>query len=676
MPIIQRPLQEAQTRQVQPADTQIVGRAVSQLGQQIVQVDQKIQDANRSRRVNDATTMMHQSIMDNEAAIAEAPQAFESHEITNKAYLENLKSQLVKSAKDPQELDAVMASFNQAALQSTARVRQDARRLSIYAGRASLDTAEQTLSDNYLTLKSATDREATIQAYNDMMDQAVADGIENKDAAEKRKYDFVSGVEKNRAYREMDTDPAAVLNGLAQGYYAVTEHDNRVLSSAAGAAIKAQQADIRRAKAEQDKQVAISEAWDFANLSIKIRDGGAQPSDISAFVDKYRESKVAARDYLQLDKAFRKEAGSVLSMMRVSEALQGNAYIDPNSKEDKKAADAMFQGLAAKWSPGELPEKAAWFSARLGIVPKSLKGEIEGRLGTMHDPNAVLYATEIVTQMVNQNPGLAGEFHADTLNRATEIQMYTKAGMNPKAALELYNQVRQVAEPVRKARSQEFRAAMKDSEGLTGFLQDSFDDAEVPTQMAAQAESLAASMYAVHGNLEVAKAQALTAAKTRWGPSLMDESKLQIDPPEVFYGVSTKTPDENRAWQQEQLKLNIESVAALRNIADKTDKNYIVTSHPTLRAKNGKPVYSIQGVSKEDGTILQIGTWVPDYETSMQFINDKAERHGLMLKAQRLDNEEVLRREGKQQDQKALLERLRGTPEHIRLIDVIGGGGQ
>lgn len=351
MPII-KTIQERAARPVKAAAPTAAARATAQLGQQVLRVDQQIQSANRSRRVNEASTAMTKAMMDHEVELEKVPREFETHNTTHTTFLKDLRDGFVSNSEDQEERDAVTANFDRVALHSSNRVRQRARRLNINAGQAALEDMSEVLSVNYAELGNDADRELLLDGYNAAIDQAVTDGILHDTQGTKAKQAFVQQSEKLRASRDITVDPQAALAAIKGNAYEITEQDKQVAIGQATRAIAADQTAKEKAGAQAQQKV-------WTDLHDAIDQGLAGKADIE---------KARAQNIPGTSKNLLSEQGTraLLTKLRLKQkadkkksgwrkiyqdSITTGRALDHKTKDHREAANMAFLEFA-----GELPD--------------------------------------------------------------------------------------------------------------------------------------------------------------------------------------------------------------------------------------------------------------------------------------------------------------------------------
>jgi len=619
------------------AESADIGGAVSRVGQAVSKaatfargVEAKIALARENRKLNTASTEAVRQSTQLEDELSADPGSFESWGDVHRDAMVKMRSDLSESLDSPATRDLFNQQFDTIEVHSETRVRRKARGLEIDAGRAALSAMEDTLSANYAQLPDSVDRGMILEGVDAAYERAVETGTVTAEEAVQRQQSFIDTAERQRVLADITLDPAAVIDALGQGGYALDEDDRRTSLRLAHKAVAAVETQKVKDRATLAKQASIDRAWEYASLMDLGETNQLQTTAVEAFKFKHAGTQEGAREWLQLRNRYRESADEVISYNLITQALEGTAFVSPANPKHREAADAMYKQLATRWEIEDIPTKATWFSAQIGFVPDTLRDSIIGPLGVMHNPDATALAADIFSKMIATNPGLIHSFQKNHIEKAVEIQSYVEGGMKPKAAIDLFNSVRDIQPAVRDARDREFTTLVRDGDFESKldtavgkvFGSDFFFDLDVPPAMVAQVEKVARDNYLLHGNAEAAIAQAATVARGRWSASLTDEDTAQLDAPGIWYPVLTKDDDANRKWQMEQLMGDMDDDPVTRAQVLEVGGKLIVTAHPNRRAAGGRPIYAISGISKIDGRIVHIENWAPDYQRSEQFKRD------------------------------------------------------
>lgn len=382
IPTIQR--QGARSVRAVAAD---VGQGLTQAGRAVLMIDEQMQQARKSRELNEVVTEATRRIAENEDTLKADPGAFTTWSEQQREFLTTTRSELSDSLGDAEVRDLFNQKFNTMGVHSETRIRQGARGREIDEGRSAIAAMEDVLSDNYATLASGVDRQAVLDGVEAAFDEAADTGILTDTEAEQRKQLFLNRAEQLRVLADINNDPAATLEAIDAGQYALEEQDRRIAVERAGR-------DVARAKSaeatafakqqqetwttifdgiDQDKmgRAEIDVAYNTIDPATGLR--GLSDPGKRALLGRLRQHN---KNKLKLDASF--------SLYQKS--IQGGAALDYKLKDHRDAAEAGFLRLAPELV--ELEPQVA--NTRIinellrptKIWPKSLQSQM--RIATKH----------------------------------------------------------------------------------------------------------------------------------------------------------------------------------------------------------------------------------------------------------------------------------------------------
>ena len=166
IPTIQR--QGARSVRAVAAD---VGQGLTQAGRAVLMIDEQMQQARKSRELNEVVTEATRRIAENEDTLKADPGAFTTWSEQQREFLTTTRSELSDSLGDAEVRDLFNQKFNTMGVHSETRIRQGARGREIDEGRSAIAAMEDVLSDNYATLASGVDRQAVLDGVEAAFDE-------------------------------------------------------------------------------------------------------------------------------------------------------------------------------------------------------------------------------------------------------------------------------------------------------------------------------------------------------------------------------------------------------------------------------------------------------------------------------------------------------------------------
>jgi hypothetical protein len=257
-----------------------------------------------------------------------------------------------------------------------------------------------------------------------------------------------------------------------------------------------------------------------------------------------------------LDQSMRNQVRSIgddTDYQLVFSALNGGQKLDPNDKDQVKAADTYFKthvslsgipALSDAWTAG-----VSSFAKQTNIVPPAALSQIRiGLLST--DPVTAARAAASAERIRAANPQL-DPYDKDTRSAAlaSEINSNLKVGMGPQQAVQLATQTVNRDEGERKIIDKNYaKIIQQNPDSNRKALQSALDAATpglfahapaVPVAMQAENERLVSTYYGLTQNIDTARQLAAKQIQTTWGVSRMNgQAELTKYPPERL-GVSS-----------------------------------------------------------------------------------------------------------------------------------------
>lgn len=390
-----------------------------------------------------------------------------------------------------------------------------------------------------------------------------------------------------------------------------------------------------------DAEIADDVARQIADLDIAIKRGDAGEEDIAAadaqglFADDQGKRASLTKAVIARDAAAK---DLTEGMTRVSQAVNGEIFLDPKNADDKKFADAYYrdraarvadimqaQGQSAEATETAIKTLVVNMAATTGIVPKTVKGQLVGamRVGDVNDRAS---AADLIDRL-NQIPGyvLADEMPKRDLALGLQISALVRAGRSAEQAVQAALASTDPAnKPVIEARNAEIKTEYF-ADNYEGIVSDNFDpfgpfnDAEIITEDGTKArliddyKTLFEDWYRRTGDADLAESQALIEINNVWGVTKVDSSlRVMKYAPEAFYGIGASGDDAD--WMRMQLVNDIKTVRP-----DLGDSSIILgTDNRTAREAKGRaPTYPVliktaSGAFEPlrlDGDVLR---WNPD----------------------------------------------------------------
>jgi len=410
----------------------------------------------------------------------------------------------------------------------------------------------------------------------------------------------------------------------------------------------------KRIAEAQAEQKARNEAA-TSDLEIAVRRGQAGYRDIE---QAYGDGVLTPAKRTQLtdlvDDTRRKAAEGAAReqgmLTRVRGALDGSGFLDFRAEADRDAVDLYYQRVvqprlqASLNDPGKVQQMIVDFTARTGIVPRPVRGQIRGALRA-GGPMERQAAADLLDRIKTGNPAALQDFDAEDIALGNTIATYTAAGVPAAKAVELADKALSVPETERKAREARYREAKapeanakKLRKELSGFrlMSASLPD-KVPDALAGEYETLVKGEFLRGGDLEVAQKTATDMLKRVWGVTNIDgKPRWSKYAPESVYRVPG---EENGKWIREQFLSEIKRGSMFDGEPDLTLMPDSVT------AREARPSYVV--LLKRDGVYEpMMGSdgkpmrFRPDFATS-----PAGERRKKALEASRVEDARVLEEE-------------------------------
>lgn len=308
-----------------------------------------------------------------------------------------------------------------------------------------------------------------------------------------------------------------------------------------------------------------------SDLEIAVSRGQAGEPAIEA---AFEAGVIGASKRTQLVKEVdRQRAGAVElagQLQLVGGALEGSSVLDPRNTDHKKAVDAYYGAIQPQIEelPPDLQNEAkAVTSARLGIVPEAVQGELRGSLRAGSEEQ-IVQAADLYDRLREKNLQTLNDFTQEDIELAVTVQTLIRAGVDPgQAVTDTQDKIK------RSPQEQEIREDLyrRQTSGATGepaadFLEDELGeffafDAEIPHAMVGEFDFVARESFLRTGNIDAARETAVEVMRRTWGETNIGRKRWQKYAPEVVYdnGVDPEWIEEQLAAEAGQEDLRLES---------------------------------------------------------------------------------------------------------------------
>ncbi|CAA7621193.1 hypothetical protein [Magnetospirillum sp. UT-4] len=391
-----------------------------------------------------------------------------------------------------------------------------------------------------------------------------------------------------------------------------------------------------RAQAAADKANDLARSHWYSDFTIRLNRGELGYGDIERAYEKGLLKPHERSDaVIKLDKRREKDTEAAAAIARVTTAFAGaGTVLDPKSDDDRKAVNAHFGALASGWQNldvGTVTEKTVDYARRVGIVPDPVKSQVRGWLRAGSEDQKVA-ASQLVQQLRNANPQLLKDFADEDLRQADLVNTFSGYGVPPADAVRKAEEAMRRPKGEADALRQQYEAVTKSDLPETWLkkqLQPSwFGNAALPPVLSEEFSALAREEYTLHGNMDAARATALSRLQRVWGVSNLTNqagaAQFARFAPEKFYAVGDAPPAEQSKWMKEQLLADLQGQDGLWDPGTPLDGRLWLIPNPDGAAdrETGLPLYGVMVratdgtthlMRKSDGRAL---LWKPDWATS------------------------------------------------------------
>jgi hypothetical protein len=441
------------------------------------------------------------------------------------------------------------------------------------------------------------------------------------------------------------------------------------LEAQVNAASKEEDYQALKAQAAADRTAVLTASRNASDLEIGIERGTKGYPDIEAAYnskDPTKQISPAVRTQLTvaLDARAAKDAKAQASLVFVQSALAGQTTIDPKNSEQMNAVDDHFLQSYQSWTqpqtPPDAPQGAATaqpaapsqadidalttqYVTKLGVVPKSLQGQLRGELRSGTGEQQV-HAANMIETFRQQNPALLNDFAPEDIQRAIGITSQVQSGVTPQNAIQNVHDAEKVDATTKQARGDSYLEATKPPNGVPRFdavaaelkgqvntwaqrYLPGVTNPDVPVEMVAQYDNLKKQAFIRTNDMETSQKFAADTIKRTWGVSSINGApKWMSNPPENFYAAPPAyglSQADNSAWMKDELVKDFTANSIIDTTAgDARDRLSIVPDISGRRDAQGRPVYTVM-FQQSTGQLLPAVdaqgnplAWQPDWDSS------------------------------------------------------------
>lgn len=235
--------------------------------------------------------------------------------------------------------------------------------------------------------------------------------------------------------------------------------------------------------------------------------------------------------------------------------------LDPRSKKHHSYVDAYYrhevEPMIRGADPREAADIAAEYVGRVGMVPRTLSGNLRGALRVGTDQQ-VAEAADLFDRLRTEVPDIVNDFQAKDVALATAVTPLVRAGMPADRAVQLIKDaMATTTEQARKERQNRYRADAAGGESKR-FLEASIGESdpffgwfagkdrinqgltskaiEIPDEMRAEFDNVAEQFAMMHGQNDAARRAAVAVLRNVWGITTIDGAPRWMKfAPETFY---------------------------------------------------------------------------------------------------------------------------------------------
>lgn len=313
------------------------------------------------------------------------------------------------------------------------------------------------------------------------------------------------------------------------------------------------------------------------------------------------------------------EVRAIQDRERVASALRGETYIDSSDKDQMKTYDSYFRDVLLPETEGmDIYERNAFIVgqvANAGVMPKSLKADMEGKLRTGSDEE-VIAASDLYLQMQTVAPELTASVSEKNLAVAVQVSESIASGIPPKEAVQMARLDLEIEnKPLYQTRKEYLKqddvrtSVQKEAEGFfSSWIPFVGQDVDVNSQqgaaLIADYKKSYNDMYLRSGSEDIAKSFAERIVNGRYSQTEFNGGTIMQYSPERYYSV----PRKDNAWITEDFSAWRKKVSP--SIAEGDEDNYYI--QPDMRTAREasavgsdgeppQPTYKVVYMNKETG---------------------------------------------------------------------------
>ena len=617
-----------QPRTVQQSTHNPIGRALTilgQHGQELVQAQQAAADDAEGRlaiakfkssfvsQYQERLTQGHENLFEDSRSIAQG-----------------LKNDTVGSL-NPRLAEAVGGEIDLFLLGQAPSIQSDARKLMLGQARSDLGEAVDLYSQQFLSATDGPMRQDALSQITSALDAAGESGILTRAAANDIGDATIDKLQRAFAKRLINDDPAAVADALTDqdqfvGLDPVARETIRGQANKAADARERQRlADIARAQAERDEQLAREREIRASNLEIQVaRDEAGYAEVEQAFLNEDITGSKRTQLYLALDGKVVSAKETANRAQLVESALQFGVRLDSKDKDHVKAVDEAFASVQE--SIANEPEDVALtrvstFVSDVGVVPTQLRSLMR-TFSRSGDAQQSVLAAKIVGRLSEEAPEVMSTLPEDEKAFGVMASDLMDAGMDSGTAIEVSRQrIYETPEAERKAIRERLSASgveKGNQSALTELIDDNFDSflpfnqPQAPLQLEAEFGELVSGYFVKTQDLELSRKLAGKDILGVWGlTDLNGDRQIMKFPPELVYGNGVDD------WIENQFKADVEEFGAASEaitigVDDRTAREPQPSWPLFVKTESGL----VEPLFNQDNTPAR---WRPDFRKSPEF---------------------------------------------------------
>jgi hypothetical protein len=337
-------------------------------------------------------------------------------------------------------------------------------------------------------------------------------------------------------------------------------------------------AEVKRRRAEAQRQQALVQAETSAALTVGILEGTVSRDVLD---EAYEAGRISPSSWAGLRKAYDVEEEKRAKEADVFAIVAAGGPLDPGDKDHREAVGSIFkaaggiEGLTSK-SP-EVATQTAEIAESTGIVPPQAVAIVRGAIASGDDSQRE-YAFDLVGRLDEIAPkALQRAFSAEDLTEALTYNKLTRAGVSDAQAMESINASRTMDQGTRDARRREGAELFEElAKGAGSWIDPGIESAffnpsslpldqgDLPTfapladRIIDDARAVYLDAFVRSGDAEVATdVTRRTLARTYGRSEVAGSGDVMQYPPEAFYEI----PGIENDWMREQLLEDVKAVA-------------------------------------------------------------------------------------------------------------------